>query len=139
MTPNGRTAWFKFHARTADAPEIRVDIMGDIGGWGVSAKEFRDQLKHIGSAEALHVHINSDGGDIIQGNEVYNALLEHEGAVRVSIGALAASMASVVAMAGDSISIAKNGFLMIHNPWTMGIGDAEEFKKIADVLDKMKG
>ncbi len=118
--------------------ETRIDIMSEIGFWGITAEQFRNDLKGIGEDEPIHVHINSDGGDILEGNEIYNALVEHKGRVRVSIGAIAASMASVIAMAGDEISIAENGFIMIHNPWTMALGDAEEMRKVADVLDKLK-
>jgi len=133
--PTGK-CWYKIH-NSANG-EVRIDLMEEIGGWGISAKMFRDALNTLGKGQAIHLHINSDGGDILEGNEVYNALVEHEGPVRVSIGALAASMASVIAMAGDPISIAKNGWLMIHNPWTIAMGDADEFKKIANVLDSMK-
>lgn len=133
--PTGKS-WFKVHNSTNG--EVRIDLMEEIGGWGISARDFRAALNTLGKSQAIHLHINSDGGDILEGNEVYNALLEHEGTVRVSIGALAASMASVIAMAGNPISIAKNGWLMIHNPWTIAMGDADEFKKIAGVLDEMK-
>src|SRR5207249_3249224 len=118
--------------------EIDIAIMEDIGGFGITAKQFREDLQHLGESESLHVHLNSDGGDIIQGLEIYNTLLEHKGNVRVSVGALAASIASVIAMAGDQISIADNGFLMIHDPWTALIGDSDELRKAADTMDKMK-
>src|SRR6266542_852369 len=128
--------WYQFKNRVNG--EIEISIMEEIGGWGVSAKQFRDDLKHLGETEPIHLHINSDGGDIFAGNEIYNALLEHKGKVRVSVGALAASMASVVAMAGDEISIAENGMLMVHDPWSMMAGDSEEFRKTADTLDDLK-
>src|SRR5439155_2994668 len=107
-------------------------------GFGISAKQFRDDIRRLGETEPLHVHINSDGGDILQGIEIYNTLMEHKGNVRVTIGALAASMASVIAMAGDSIAIADNGFLMVHDPWTQLIGDGEELRKTAGLLDQLK-
>ena len=129
--------WYAFLGKNRSG-EITINLMEEIGGWGVSAKSFRDDLARVGQNEPLHVHINSDGGDILQGLEIYNSLLEHDGPVRVSIGALAASIASVIAMAGDTISIASNGWLMIHNPWSVGMGDSEEFRKMADVMDSMK-
>lgn len=131
-------SWYQIKNRINGETEIEIAIMENIGGWGIDAKAFRDDIKRIGADEPLHVHINSDGGDVIAGNEIFNILVEHNGHVRVSIGALAASIASVVAMAGDEISIAENGFLMIHNPWTMAMGDAKEMKKISDILDKLK-
>lgn len=131
-----KNSWYHFHNKKNG--EVRIDVMEDIGGWGVSAKQFRSDLKHLGPKEAIHLHINSDGGDIIQGNEIYNALMEHDGPIRVSIGALAASMASVIAMVGDPISIAKNGWVMVHDPFTLAMGNAGEFRKMADVMDGMK-
>jgi ATP-dependent protease ClpP protease subunit len=129
-------SWYQIKNRSNG--EIEISIMEEIGGWGVSAKAFRDDLKCLGETEPIHLHINSDGGDIFTGNEIYNALLEHKGPVRVSIGALAASMASVIAMAGDEISIADNGMLMIHDPWSILAGDSEEFRKAADTMDDLK-
>lgn len=129
-------SWYQIKNRSNG--EIEISIMEEIGGWGVSAKSFRDDLKHLGETEPIHLHINSDGGDIFAGNEIYNALMEHKGKVRVSVGALAASMASVIAMAGDEISIAENGMLMVHDPWTIFLGDAEEMRKTADTLDDLK-
>src|SRR5216683_3715952 len=105
-------AWYHIHPKNQGDKETRIDILEQIGesfwGGGVSAKSFRDDLNRIGKGEALHIHINSDGGDVIEGNEIFNALMEHEGNIRVSVGAMAASIASVIAMAGDDISIAKN-------------------------------
>jgi ATP-dependent protease ClpP protease subunit len=128
-------SWYNIRA---NGREVQIDLMEDIGAFGVNAKAFRDDLKMVGETEPLHVHINSDGGDIIEGNEIYNALIEHKGEVRVTIGALAASIASVIAMAGDEIEIAENGMLMIHNPWTMLVGDSEELRKVAKTLDDFK-
>ena len=109
-------SWYSIKLKSQTrGPEAELLIMGDIGGWGVTPQQFREDLKRVGKTD-LHVHINSDGGDIFAGNEIYNALNEHEGFVRVTVGALAASMASVIAMAGDAITIASNGMLMIHNP-----------------------
>ena len=131
-------SWYQIKGRANGAREIEISIMEEIGGFGVSAKAFRDDLKHLGENEPLRVHINSDGGDIFEGNEIYNALLAHKGRVRVEIGALAASMASVIAMAGDEISIADNGMLMVHDPWSIIMGDSEEFRKAADTMDDLK-
>src|SRR5258705_13803887 len=110
--------WYQITPRAKNAREIEIDILEEIGAFGISAKQFREDIKRLGETEPLHVHINSDGGDIIEGIEIYNTLMAHRGNVRVTIGALAASMASVIAMAGDSVAIADNGFLMVHDPWT---------------------
>jgi HK97 family phage major capsid protein len=130
--------WYQIHNKATGDKETRIDILENIGFWGVTAKNFRDDIGRLGKDEALHIHINSDGGEVIEGNEIFNILMEHDGPIRVSIGAMAASIASVIAMAGDEISIAKNGFLMIHNPFTIVMGDSEECRKAADTMDKMK-
>ncbi len=140
-TPKGlkqHRPWYAIAAKTNGDKETRIDILENIGMWGKSSKDFRADIGRLGETEALHIHLNSDGGDIIEGNEIFNILMEHKGEVRVSIGAMAASIASVIAMAGDEISIAKNGFLMIHNPWSIAMGDADEFEATASTLKKMK-
>ncbi len=131
----------------ADTPEDGVlDIDGEIvaeKGWftgpdAVVAKDFRKALKGVRN---VTVHINSPGGDVMAGAEIYSALREHslngEGRVKVIITALAASAASVVAMAGDEILISPVAYMMIHNPWTIAMGDAKEMRKTAKTLDEI--
>ena len=128
-----------------DAPEDGVlDIDGEIvaeKGWFTSdgacvAKEFR---KALAGVKNVTVHINSPGGDVMAGAEIYSALREHsmngEGSVHVIITALAASAASIIAMAGDRISMHPTAYMMIHNPWTIAMGDARELRKAAKTLD----
>ena len=128
-----------------DAPGDGVlDIDGEIvaeKGWftsdgAVVAKDFRAALKGVGN---VTVHINSPGGDVMAGAEIYSALREHSlsgaGKVTVIVTALAASAASIVAMAGDEILMHPVAYMMIHNPWTMAVGDAKELRRAAKVLD----
>ena len=128
-----------------DAPEDGVlDIDGEIvaeAGWftsdgAVIAKDFRKALEGL---KNVTVHINSPGGDVMAGAEIYSALREHsmngEGSVHVIVTALAASAASVIAMAGDRISMHPVAYMMIHNPWTIAMGDAKELRKTAKTLD----
>ena len=129
----------------AEAPEDGVlDIDGEIiaeEGWftpegACIAREFRQALKGV---KNVTVHINSPGGDVMAGAEIYSALKEHsmngEGTVTVIVTALAASAASIVAMAGDRILMHPVAYMMIHNPWTIAIGDAKELRKTAKTLD----
>ena len=130
----------------AESPEDGVlDIDGEIvaeSGWwmpeeGVCvARNFRKALKGV---KNVTVHINSPGGDVIAGAEIYSALREHsmngEGTVTVIVTALAASAASIIAMAGDRILMHPVAYMMIHNPWTVAMGDAKELRKAAKVLD----
>ena len=123
-----------------------LDIDGEIvaeEGWfmpdGVCvAKEFRKALKDVRN---VTVHINSPGGDVMAGAEIYSALREHSlsgrGNVTVIVTALAASAASIVAMAGDRILMHPVAYMMIHNPWTIAMGDAKELRKTAKVLDEI--
>ena len=129
----------------ADAPEDGVlDITGEIVAekdWftpdgACVASEFR---KALAGVRNVTVHINSPGGDVMAGAEIYSALREHSmnglGQVHVIVTSLAASAASVIAMAGDRISMHPVAYMMIHNPWTMAVGDAKELRKTAKTLD----
>lgn len=121
-----------------------LDIDGEIvaeKGWftpdGVCiAKDFR---KALAGVRNVTVHINSPGGDVMAGAEIYSALREHsmngEGRVTVIVTALAASAASIIAMAGDEILMHPVAYMMIHNPWTIAMGDAKELRKTAKTLD----
>ena len=133
--------------KDAEIPEDGVlDIDGEIvaeEGWfmpeGVCvARNFRKALKGV---KNVTVHINSPGGDVMAGAEIYSALKEHslngEGKVTVIVTGLAASAASVVAMAGDEIQISPVAYMMIHNPWTIAMGDAKEMRKTAKTLDEI--
>src|SRR5690606_33646296 len=89
------------------APVTEIDLYDEIGFWGVNAKEFRARLKDAGD---VVLRINSPGGDVFDGLAIYNDLLQHPGNVRVEITGLAASIASIIAMAGDEVVIAPNAF-----------------------------
>ena len=129
----------------AEAPEDGVlDIDGEIvaeRGWftpdgACIAKDFRKALKGV---KNVTVRINSPGGDVMAGAEIYSALREHsmngKGTVTVIVTALAASAASIIAMAGDRILMHPVAYMMIHNPWTIAMGDAKELRKTAKTLD----
>lgn len=85
----------------------------------------------------ISVRVNSPGGDVFDGMAIANALREHDGKVTVHVDALAASIASIIAMAGSEIIMHDESFLMIHNPWTVATGDASELRKSAAILDKV--
>ena len=119
-----------------DNSSAEISIYDAIGGYDVNAKQFVDELKEI-DAEVINLRINSPGGSVIDGNAMFNALQRHPAKVVTHIDGLAASMASVLAMAGDEVHMADNALLMIHNPWTMSIGDAGELRADAELLDKM--
>ena len=126
------------NAEGEPSTEAEISIYDQIGGWGVTANDFIDQLKELGDVDTINLRIASGGGSIVEGNTIFNALKRHGAKVVTHIDSLAASMASVIAMAGDEIRMAENALLMIHNPWTMSMGGAEQLRKDADLLDKME-
>ena len=120
-----------------DAATISVlDVIGQDwwDGEGVTAKRISAALRSIGD-RPVTVAINSPGGDFFEGLAIYNALREHPNHVTVKILGLAASAASVIAMAGDEVQIARAGFLMIHNTWVVAMGDRNAFREVADWLE----
>lgn len=129
-------SWYQVKALASNAAEI--SIYDEIGAWGVSAKAFMDDLKSLGDVSDITLRLNSPGGSVFDGMAIYNRLKSHKAQVTIYIDGLAASMASVIAMAGDLVVMPENAMLMIHNPWTMTAGDAAELRKNADMLDKVK-
>ena len=128
----------KFYAleKTSDS-ETTIHLYDEVGAFGAGSKEF---LADLGKLDGQHIHlrINSPGGSVVEGTAIYNALRRHKGGLTVHIDALAASMASVIAMSGSPVYIADNALLMIHNPWTVSMGDSDQLRKEADLLDKLK-
>ena len=102
----------------------------------ITAPGFKQQLDELGNVSEIDVHINSSGGNVFEGHAIYNMLKMHKAKINIYIDALAASIASVIAMSGDTIFMHKNSFLMIHNSWIMTVGNAKELRDTADLLDK---
>ncbi len=119
-------------ALRADGSVTEIDLYDEIGEYGVSARAFRDKLK--AATGDVRLRINSPGGDVFDGIAMYNDLVAHKGRVRVEVTGLAASAASIVAMAGDEIAVAENAFLMIHNAWGITIGNQHDHIEQAKVL-----
>jgi len=122
--------------------EADIYIYEDVGeGWfgGVTAKQFANDLKAVGSVSKINLRINSAGGDVFDGLAIYRLLVDHKAKVVTYIDGLAASIASVIAMAGDEINISEAGFVMIHNAWGMAIGTGDDMRQIADLLDTTTG
>lgn len=119
----------------------QIDIFGDIVSekWfdeETSATSFRDALKELGDVSTINLSINSGGGSVFDGIAIYNMLKSHKATVNVYIEGLAASIASVIAMAGDTITMRSGSMMMVHMPWTLSQGNAEEMRKTADTLEK---
>lgn len=127
-------------ARVIDAKKKRGEIIvyGTIGmdwfGDGITAKSFEKELKGLGAVDAIDLRINSEGGSVHDARAIYNLLVQHKAKIDVHIDSLAASAASFIAMAGDTISIAESGFFMIHNARMVAAGGAEDFEAAAKFL-----
>lgn len=127
---------FAVNAKDDSAEFYVYDVIGaDFWGEGVTVKALVEALKATKGTKNLTVRINSPGGDVFEGQAILNQLNTSGRHITVHVDGLAASAASVIAMAGDEIKIAAGGQIMIHNAWTGQTGDAEEHRKIADVLD----
>lgn len=126
-----------FKAQT-DSAEIWIyDEIGS--GWfgGMSAKQFADEFRKLGKVENISLRINSPGGDVFDGLAIYNLLKQSKARIIVNIDGLAASIASIIAMAGDEINMAENAIMMIHKSWGMSIGNADEMQKMSETLTKL--
>lgn len=151
--------WFSQHGKTEDKPQSKVrknfwrfvrneagerilrieGVIGEEKSWcndSVNPRDFREAL-NLGTDD-ITVWINSEGGGCWAGVQIYNMLKEYPGKVTIKIDALAASTASVIAMAGDSVEISAAGMMMIHNPWTFAEGDAAQMKSVASMLEEVK-
>ena len=126
--------WYTFEN---NASFVEISIYDEIGDYGTSAKNFIQDLKSAGDKN-ITLRMNSVGGSVFDGLAIYNVLRAHKGHVNVKIEGLSASIASIIALAGDKIEMAENGFFMIHNPFGKSAGDAEDMRKTADLLDKIK-
>lgn len=133
---------FEFLNMDNASEPARINIYDIIGEtwWdeGITGKSFTNELSAAGKDRELNVHINSVGGNVMDGTVIYNALLNHQGAVNIIIDGYAISMASVIAMAGDTVKINSTGMLMIHKPLNGCYGNATDMRKNADTLDKVE-
>lgn len=130
---------YRINASGKKAEIFIYDFIGkDFFGDGVSGKRIVDDIKSFGKVDVINVHLNSPGGDVFEGVTIYNVLKNHPARIEVDIDGLAASIASIVAMAGDTVRMAKNAMFMIHDPSSIAFGTAEEMRKKADLLDQVK-
>jgi ATP-dependent Clp protease protease subunit len=129
----GAKSWYRMAQQNRSA---EIYIYDGIGLFGVEAESFINDLSAI-DADEITLRINSPGGNVFDGTAIYNALLRHSAKVSVKIDGLAASMASIIALAGDEVEMAENAFFMIHMPWSLVIGDSDDMRKEAEILDKL--
>lgn len=136
--PEGANTVYSITALAGANRRGAMSIDGEIGYWGISASELRGAIDSLGDVADIDVTINSPGGNIGEGVAIYNMLKKHPANVHISIEGYALSMGSVIAMAGDTVSMADNSLFMIHNTFGGAMGDADTLRKEAEVLDLHK-
>lgn len=114
--------------------QIGASFWGD----GITAATFQKELAALGKVSVINLRINSPGGDVFDGFAIYNQLKQHPARVEVDVDGVAASIASIIAMSGDEIRMAKNAMMMIHNPQGGTYGDESELRRVAALLDTIK-
>lgn len=130
--------FWNFQAKSEDTGELM--LYGDIAssswyGDEVTPKAFKADLDSLGSIKNLNIFINSGGGDVFASQAIHSMLVRHSANKTVYIDGLAASGASIIAMAGDKIVMPKNAMMMIHNSWTFTAGNKTDLRKMADSME----
>lgn len=132
---------FKFEAKSKNAIH-EIVLYGEIGenfwGDGISAKAFSDMLAKIPATEELHIRVNSPGGSVFDGMAIYERIKQHRGKKKIFIDGLAASIASVIILAGDEIIAGEGSVIMLHKPMIFSGGNANDLEKAIQVLDKIE-
>lgn len=141
--PKQNKKFWQFRAKKDTGTEDgELLLYGDISSstwWGdeVTPKQFKQDLDALGDISTLNIYINSGGGDVFAGQAIYSMLKRHKATKKVYVDGLAASIASVIAMVGDVVYMPQNAMMMIHKAWTFGLGNANDFRKLADDMDKI--
>ena len=120
------------------ANDATVYIYDEIGWFGIEAAQFAKDFSEI-KADTIHIRINSPGGDVFDGTAIANTIKQHSAKTITHIDAIAASIASIIALSSDEVVMAENAFFMFHEAWSISIGSAADFRKEADLLDKIDG
>lgn len=130
--------WCEINAQSGAVAEVWIyeEIGTDFWGEGLTAKKFVEDLAAL-DVEHIALHINSPGGSVFDGQAIYNAIERHPATVTSYIDGLAASIASVIALAGDTVEMAQNALFMIHDPYGFAMGTSADMRQMAGVLDKV--
>jgi len=128
--------WFEIKAKS-NVPEIYI-LDAISSDRGIGAKNFINQLHSLGNVGEIDLYINSPGGSVFEGAAIYNALKNHKAKINVHVYGLAASIASLIAMSGDVVTMPANTMLMIHNPAGGALGESKDMRSMADTLDKIR-
>lgn len=126
-----------YRIENAASKEATVYLYDEIGWFGIEAEKFVKDLNNI-KAETIHLRVNSPGGAVFDGTTIYNAVKQHKSKIIAHVDGLAASISSVIIMGADEVQMAENAFIMIHEPWSIVMGNAEGMRHEADLLDKVR-
>jgi len=133
--PDKPRDWYSIEAKADKTATVR--IYDSIGGWfGLAAADFAAELDEL-DVDVIDLRLNSGGGSVFDGVAIYNTLVTHRARVDVTVDGIAASIASVIAMAGDTVTMGRGTRLMIHNPMGGVLGQAADMRKMADILDEL--
>ncbi|WP_444931519.1 ClpP-like prohead protease/major capsid protein fusion protein [Microbulbifer sp. SSSA002] len=132
-----KKSWYSMTAAAKNS-EADIYLYDSIGYWDMTAKDFARDLKALGDVSKINLHINCPGGDVFDGTAIYNLLKDHKAEVETWIEGIAASMGSVIALAGDRVHIAENAYYMVHNPSAGVRGDERALEKTKSLLAKVK-
>jgi ATP-dependent Clp protease protease subunit len=134
-----RTPFWTFRAAAEGKPPalLLYGVIASQSWWGdeTTPQQFRGELEALGKVDALDLRINSEGGDVFAATAIYTMLRNHGAAITAYVDGVAASAASLIAMAAQRIVMPANTLMMVHMPWSMGAGNAVELRKLADDLD----
>jgi ATP-dependent Clp endopeptidase proteolytic subunit ClpP len=129
--------WYNIQGKATDAV-AEIYIFDEIGAYGITAQDFIAEMKEYKDTP-VNLRINCIGGDVFDGMAMYNIIKKREAKTTAYIEGIAASMGSVIALAADEVVMAENSLFMIHNAWGGAMGEAEDMRKTASVLEKISG
>ena len=132
-----KNKWYNIQGKATDAV-AEVYIFDEIGSYGITAQDFISEMKEYKDTP-VNLRINCIGGDVFDGMAMYNIIKKREAKTTSYIEGIAASMGSVIALAADEVIMAENSLFMIHNAWGGAMGEAEDMRKTASVLEKISG
>ncbi len=131
---SGGSDWYRM-SNKADPVQAEVWIYDEIGWFGTTAGDFATALSEV-TAPAIKLHLSSSGGDVFDGIAIYNVIRDHPAHVTVQVDSLAASIASVIAQAGDERTMMTGSQMMVHEAWGLAVGGATELREYAEILDR---
>lgn len=135
--------------QSVNSETLDIRLYGDVEGNGydwwsgkeiksnTSALTFAEKLEEYPNAKTINIYINSNGGDVYEGAAIYGQLMRHSAYKNVYVDGFAASIASVIAMAGNKVYMAPNAMMVIHNAWSFAVGNANDLRQEAEALDKV--